>query len=130
MGTVRFKVSFIHQVNAKLCGDFIGRGIVWIVRHAYGVEIVRLDHLKVAADLRDGKRFPVPRIVFVSIDAFDINRLFVDEKAVALYARVHNAYALGMYLEDIAVQVQKLDIEIVQIGCFRSPESPDGHPGG
>ena len=105
---VRFEIGFIHDVKPKLRRDFVKGRMVGVMRTANGVEAALLDEPQLVFDAFDGDGSAVFRVVFVTVDALDINRRTVDKKPVVLNRRVHHADALGMRFDD-CVALEQLD---------------------
>ena len=90
------------------------------MRGAHGVDVEALHQRHVALELFGGQRITGARVGVVMVDALELDRRFVEQKALAVNA--HSAKAHAHTHEFVFFAVMKLQKQIIELRRFRCPK--------
>ena len=119
---VRFDVRFVDDVQTVFVAEFVPARVVRIVASANRVDVQRFHQPNIFEHTLFGDRMAGRRVVFVAVDAFDENRLVVDEKLTVADFDLAETDVKGRVERRFEIGVVNLQVRRVEPRGFRRPK--------
>jgi len=103
--TVGFDVGFVNEVEAVFVAEFVPAGDVGVVAGADGVDVVLFHELDVAEHGGFGDVMAGVGVVFVAVDAFEVDGDAVEEELATFDLDFAEAYPAGYGFIDCAMSI-------------------------
>ena len=123
---VMFKVCFVDDVESVLIAEVVELGSRRVMAGADGVDIETLHGDDVLFQSLVGDRFAQFGVVFVAVDAVDLNSFAVDQKFPFFHLVTAESHPESRSIKDVACFIFQLGAERVKFGGFCAPAADVG----
>ncbi|CCK05697.1 hypothetical protein BN128_3975 [Cronobacter sakazakii 696] len=119
---VGFDIGFVHHVQPVAAAQFIPARLVGVVRTAHGVEVVLLHQQDVLHHRRLVHRLAFFRVMLVTVNAADQQRLAVERQQAVVDFHATKADVVRLRDQRHAVGIQQRHHRAIQMRRFGAPQ--------
>ena len=125
-GAVTFHIGLVDQVDAITVTEAIPEALIGVMAGADGIQVVPLHKADVPHHIFLGDGTATLAVELVTVDATEQDALAVDVHDAVLHLEGAEAHVHGNSFHDLAVLVQHMDVQLVQVGFLGAPGSHIG----
>ena len=119
---VGLNIGFVDHVEAVAIAQPVPEGMVRVVGAAHGVKVMLLHQLNIPAHGGLVHRLAVFRVMLMTVNPADQQRLAVDLQLTVANLHLADAHVAGFDLQQTALGIQQRDGESVEMRRFCAPE--------